>query len=267
MDARSKLAIKYDALLRLAAINTCSGRLPLYIVTEYPKSGGSWVSQLVSDYFQVPFPRNVPPKFESSVMHGHNLYSPFMKNVICVFRDGRDVMVSAYFHMLFQNERNSPILVKKTRHEVDFDDYDNVEKNLPAFIKYLFVEQSRITRPFQFTWPQFYKSWNNTNATIIKYESLVADGVGELSSAILHLTGKEADRARVSEIIEKYSFENQSKRKPGEENTKSFLRSGKPGDWRNKFTREAALMFDHYAGEELIALGYEKDRSWVNDFE
>jgi sulfotransferase family protein len=51
----------------------------------------------------------------------------------------------------------------------------------------------------------------------------------------------------------------------GEENKRSFLRKGVVGDWRNQFSLEAREVFDRYAGEELILLGYEKDRKWVRE--
>jgi len=35
------------------------------------------------------------------------------------------------------------------------------------------------------------------------------------------------------------------------------------GDGRHHFTRDAAEVFDHYAGQTLIDFGYECDRSWV----
>ena len=84
METRLNIQIKIDALKRLFMVNTLSGVLPLYIVTEYPKSGGSWLSSMMSEYLEVPFPRNRRPNFTSSIMHGHMLYSPLMNNVTCL---------------------------------------------------------------------------------------------------------------------------------------------------------------------------------------
>ena len=50
------------------------------------------------------------------------------------------------------------------------------------------------------------------------------------------------------------------------ENISSFLRKGVAGDWKNKFNKEAAMIFDHYAGDMLIKLGYETDHNWINKF-
>lgn len=263
MDNRSNLAIKIDALKRLIMNNTVSKLLPLYIVTEHPKSGGSWVAQMVAEYYQVPFPRNVKPNFESCVMHGHNLSTPFMGNVFCVMRDGRDIAVSSYFHMLFQNDRNSPLLVQRTRQEVTFSDYENIEVNLPAFIEYLFLSKERSDRPFHFSWRQFVRSWVNKDVAKLRYEDLIEDAAGTMAQAIRKVSNVEPDMARLQQIVDKYSFKNQSNRNPGEEDAKSFLRKGQPGDWKVKFSREAGVVFNDYAGKELILLGYEKDSSWV----
>jgi hypothetical protein len=46
----------------------------------------------------------------------------------------------------------------------------------------------------------------------------------------------------------------------------NFLRKGIAGDWKNAFTPEAARVFDAYAGDLLIELGYERDHSWVDQF-
>src|SRR5215208_5603825 len=131
MDDRNRLALKIDQIQRQLMCYTLASVLPLYIVTEYPKSGGTWVSQMLSDYMRVPFPRNHRPRFESCVMHGHYPYSPLLKNTICVIRDGRDVMVSAYYHFLFQTEHNSTYGVKKFRKEMPFKDYENIRQHLP----------------------------------------------------------------------------------------------------------------------------------------
>jgi len=59
-------------------------------------------------------------------------------------------------------------------------------------------------------------------------------------------------------------FEKQSGRKPREESTSRFMRKGIVRDWENHFSKQAAIIFNHYAGKELIRLGYEKDDNWVN---
>jgi len=264
MEARSKISIKLDALQRLIMINTLSGVLPLYIVTEYPKSGGSWLSQMLAEYLEVPFPRNKRPKLESSVMHGHMLSTPFMKNVVCLFRDGRDVMVSLYYHLLFENDRNSTQMVKKARSDLLFDDYEDIHKNLSIFIEYIYTKESSSNSPYRFTWKEFVTDWHNKKAVFVKYEELIEDCHGAMSRVIHDLTTKQIDVPRLEGIVAKYSFENQTKRKPGQENISSFIRKGMPGDWKQKFSVNAAETFHRYYGEQMIQLGYIENKSWIN---
>lgn len=252
---------KINAAQRLVMRHLMSGWLPLYLVTEYPKSGGSWVSQMLSDYFDVPFPRDRRPRLESCVLHGHFLPGPGLRNVCCVLRDGRDVMVSAYYHRLFQHERSGPKLIARNRSRVPFGNYDDVRANLPAFIRYMFETESK--GAWHFRWDEFVDSWAGTGVPIVHYERLLADTPDALGAAIGELTGEAPDRDRLDVIARKYSFENLAQRKAGEEDARSFLRKGIAGDWKAKFTREAAEVFDHYAGRTLIDLGYEANRGWI----
>lgn len=264
MDKRSLLAIKVDALQRLIMNNVLSGVLPLYIVTEYPKSGGTWAAQMLSAYLDVPFPRNERPNLERCVMHGHYLYTPFMRNVVCVIRDGRDVVVSAYYHMLFSNEKNSPYLVEQTRRKNAFKDYDDVTANLPRFIEYLFTVENR--RFLHFNWNEFVDSWlGKPNATLVKYEDMLQSAVQALRPVIEKITGAAVDMYKLAEIEEKFSFRALSKRQAGKEDSRSFLRKGVAGDWKSKFDRAACEVFDYYAGDNLVRLGYAKDRSWIEE--
>lgn len=248
-----------EGIARAIMVYGFSRMLRLYIVTEYPKSGGSWFSQMISEYLNIPFPRNQMPRLRSSIMHGHYLYFPTMKNIIVIFRDGRDVLLSFYFHSFFENELFNHALVDQMRRELPFNDYNDVENNLPKFIRYKFTKKW----PPQFTWSQFVDSWLVRDVATIKYEELLQNPVESFGSALEKLFDKKANYDFISKIVEKYSFRNMSKRNPGYENRSSFLRKGIAGDWKNYFSKEARELFDYYAGEQLIELGYEKDRSWI----
>ena len=254
------LGAKLESVVRLGMCYSFSSCLPLYIVNEYPKSGGTWVSQMLSDYLDLPFSRNQFPKFQSSILHGHYLYFPTLKNVFIVMRDGRDIMVSYYYQSLFKHERFNDRLVEITRRDLDFNKYSDIKNNMPKFIEYKFSNKKHP----RFTWSEFVNSWIDKNAPIIAYEDLLVDPIKVLGEAIQKVCNVQPDEDRLRKISEKYSFKNQTGRNPGDENKLSFLRKGIAGDWRNYFSNEAGQVFNEFAGKELIKLGYEIDDSWID---
>lgn len=255
-----RLSSRLETIKRQCMIRALSASLPLYVVNEYPKSGGSWVGEMLGDLLEVPFPRNRVPSLERSIMHGHYLHSTGMHNVVIVWRDGRDIMTSFYFHAYFKNDRNNGVLVDLMRGSLPFRDYTDVEANLPIFLERM------LTRPItpRFTWQQFVSKWYGfTSAIHVKYESLLDNTAGELGRIIEGMVKATPSTERLEEIVERHSFRMTSGRPAGTEEKTSFLRKGIAGDWKNYFSREACEIFDHYAGNELIRLGYEVDREWV----
>lgn len=255
------IATKLQAAVRYAMVHGLTPISPLYVVNEYPKSGGTWVGQMVSRATGLPFPRNQFPALSTSMMHGHYLRPWGIENALVVWRDGRDMMVSWYHHTLFVNEsgRNAPI-VNELRSRLQFDDYHDVRSNLPAFIEQCFTQY----RPMSFSWPQFVSEWcGRDDVTYVRYEDLRTNGPVELQRIVQALTGETITVNQAAEIVEEFSFARQAGRKPGQENKNSFLRKGIVGDWRNQFSPEACRVFDEYAGEALIKLGYELDHSWA----
>jgi hypothetical protein len=138
---------------------------------------------------------------------------------------------------------------------------DNVRENLAKFIEFMSTYQRGCAD---------YKShltyWLEHDYVTIRYEDLLADTVGELRRALRELKGAEPDMERLEHAVKKNSFEEKAKRARGEENTGNFLRKGVSGDWKNYFTPEVARVFDEYAGDLLIKLGYERDHSWRDRF-
>ena len=243
-------------------VHLLSGPLPLYVVNEFPKSGGTWLGQMLARALGIPFPRNRYPVLRPSIMHGHYLHPAGMRNVVVAWRDGRDVMVSWYHQCLFSHERKNDLQVERARRDLPFADYDDVRGNLPAFIEWSFTRP----RAPRFSWSEFVRRWHPRRDVVhVRYERLREDTPGELARVVAALTGERLDPARAAAIADEFSFERQTGRRAGEEDKRSFLRKGVVGDWRNYFTPEAREVFDAFAGTELVLLGYERDRAWVRD--
>lgn len=255
--------IRARAAKRLMMWHGMSGHLPIYLVPEYPKSGGTWFSQMLSDALELPFYRNTSYQpIRSCVMSGHHLYSPRFKNVTVVIRDGRDTVVSAYYYMCFKNEINRQFGVDRYRKALQFDDYDDIRSNLPRFIEYLYGEHA--TKRFHFGWGEFIDSWLTRDFPIVKYEDLLVTPASELIRVVKTLTGDDLPLESAQRIVENYSFQKVSGRNKGDENQTSFVRKGIAGDWKNHFSKEARQVFDNFAGSQLIQAGYEPNTDWID---
>lgn len=253
---------KIISLSRIILINYFSSKIPYYIVNEYPKSGGSWLGQMIGDLLDIPFPRNRFPILKPSIMHGHYLRRKTMHNVVILWRDGRDVMVSWYHHCLFKNEIDNHSLVKTVTNDLQLKDINAVKFNLPEFIEYSFEKQKHPS----FSWATFVNSWiNQSDVVYLHYEKMRENPVSELQRVVQELTSLKIDDNTVIKVVDKYSFAKMSKRVLGQENKTSFMRKGIVGDWKNYFSQEACEIFSEYAGSELIQLGYEDSSDWVRN--
>lgn len=259
MSYSNWLMTKTQASIRFVMCHILSGTIPLYIVTEYPKSGGTWISQILSDVLKIPSYRNQLPQIRPQVVHCHYRYYSGLKNVFCVMRDGRDVMVSFYFHSLFLREDwlNYHEYVATSR-ALKISKPDNIQENLPRFIEYKFTTKNLP----RFSWSEFARSWLNRDVPIIKYEEMLVFPEKVIKGALAHYSIKP-NTDQIQRAVSKYSFKNLSGRDRGQEDKKSFLRKGISGDWKTHYSLEAKQVFNHYAGETLIKLGYEKDNNWV----
>jgi len=277
LSAVKVISSKAEQAWRLVSLHYLSTIVPFYLVTEYPRSGGTWLSQMVAAGLRLPFPRNQAPLPRRSLLHGHYRASRSLRRLRRIFwlvRDGRDVMVSLYHHYLLWNEKNKkwPADILYHRRMLRFNDYEDVGANLPAFIDFSFNHTP--SRLVKFThpgdWGSFNRSWleqgdlPGSRLSKVRYEDLLNDTKAELTRILTETTGRPPDPVAVQSIVGRYAFSRQAGRTRGQEDSGSFLRKGIAGDWRNYFTAEAAQVFDRHAGDVLVRLGYESDRSWAS---
>lgn len=228
----------------------------IIVVNEFPKSGGTWVSNLVSTALGLPFYDNVTPPLTPQILKGH-FYNPWtMNRGVLVWRDGRDVMVSWYHHC-FHKFKDIPInhrTVDHMRAKYNFADYDDVRANLPAFL------ETEMKTPFypSFTWPQFVERWHGNRRMVhVRYEDMRNDPNAELGR-ILRMLGRDSSDADIQAAIDKFDIKKVlvQREKTGD-TSRNFVRAGKVGGWRDIYTDEALQIFDHYGGQALKALGYD----------
>lgn len=257
----------WNLLNRASRSALLNGALPwnFYpLVNEYPKSGGSWLAQMLAEALELPNPRRRLPMLRSSMMHGHYLWPMNMRNIVMVWRDGRDVMVSFYYHLVADNNFAGATAKAHSRKLMGVSDVDDIGANLPRFIE--LVSEGKL-HP-RFGWGDFHRRWKDNPQVLAstRYEAMLEDAGAELFRLQAALGGTRS-RDVCKEIADRFSFERQANRQRGEADNSSFLRKGIAGDWKNHFSPEAAHVFDRYCGAALVDLGYEQDRGWVSRFE
>ena len=268
----SRWWLTLNGLIRHAMVYGVPGCGPSKtVLTEYPRSGGTWVCQMIAEYLGIANTRNRLPPRRRCVIHGHYPRIPRMvraNDIVVMWRDGRDVMVSFYYYVLFERPTSLAGQAEAYRRRLSIEDAADVRRYLPRFIEHFLANglpRGSWLRIHSMTWPQFVDAWKNQPGQVeTSYEAMSANASCEMGRIVEALSDAEIDRARLDSCIAKFSFEKVAGRARGEEKTDSFARKGVVGDWKSRFSREAREIFDHYAGQALIELGYEADRSWID---
>lgn len=229
------------------------------VLTEYPKSGGTWLSQMLSEALAIPYPRNRLPHFGSQIIHG--CYLDVNRNIdtIVVWRDGRDVMVSYYYHIMFEKPITSARFSAKLKRQLEVSATQDIVEVMPRFIEWAFTGGYP-----GYSWSEFVRRWYGRSGVVFtSYEAVTEDPLRELKKVLNHFDRVDHSDEQLAQIVDAYSFQSQTNRKPGEEDPWSFVRKGIVGDWKNVFNKECCEIFNHYASDELKLLGYEQDDKWV----
>ncbi len=265
IDQVAAVVMAMRAKMRSAAsqvvARTVAARLGQITITEYPKSGGTWVTQLLGGALSLPDNRHRLPPLRKAMLHGHFLSPIGLRRVVVVWRDGRDVLVSWYHHCFHPHNPESVALSRRVVRETGINDPRDIRANLPRFIEWSFTRQ----RSPPFSWSRFADVWHGEQDAIhTSYEALQRDTFSEIVRLCTALGQDVPPAEKITEVISRFSFKRQTDgRQPGQESPSSFLRKGIVGDWRNVFSPESRRIFDYHAGKQLISLGYEPDTAWV----
>jgi len=234
-------------------------RMNISYVMEYPKCGGTWVSDLLRSYLDISaqYGKSAFAR-KNAVIQRHELPQPYHCNPIIVIRDPRDMLVSFYFFELYRNRDFNKKLLKKIAFETTNSDTINLSRYIEYKLKY----------PHQsipgFSFEHFIERWKKViNSHFVKYEDLQTDTMDELKKMLIYL-GVEIDASRMEYAIEKCSFKNVSGgRNQGSHDPSAFRRKGIVGDWKNYFQSDLKRLVDMYLGETLVELKYELDHKWA----
>jgi hypothetical protein len=236
-------------------------------LVSYPKSGNTWTRFLVANLAypeqQVDFStiNQLTPDPEAATKHelaearrpriikSHAYFDPRYPRVIYIVRDPRDVLLSEY-HFDIKRERigeNFPL-----------EDY------VPRFLK-------RNTEHNYGTWSENVGSWfyvrrNSPDFLMVRYESLLSDGMRELTR-IAEFLGIPPDADRLKLALEKSSADRMRELEKKQAHLwsstretrqdKPFVRAAKAGGWKAELPPRGAAIVESAWGDLMKELGYE----------
>jgi Sulfotransferase domain len=238
----------------------------IFLVT-YPKSGTTWMRFLIGNYLtgnQCNYSNlySIMPglhvsdqessnwcKFQPRFIQSHFPFTPDYRKVVYVVRDGRDVAVSFYFH-----------LIKHWHLDIE-----------TPFSEFL-VQFNGGSFAHKTPWADHVLNWLDNSPSdflLVRYEDLQDNAAVELTK-VLEFAGLSVDSDAVQSALEfssferlqqyeKYQFHLSNSPLALSDSSIQFMRKGQVGDWRNYFTEELLEQFMQVHGKALERLGYLSD--------
>jgi hypothetical protein len=239
------------------------GPLRVCHVVEFPKCGGSWISNIIRSYVGSNFNEGYRLIGRDEVIQKHLRYRPDLTRVVVVVRDPRDMFVSAYYHETSFTDREKSLPIER---------YFRRDPNRPIaedFAEYLEAKLLHVTHP-RFFYSQFLDSWlGRPGVCMVRYEDFLEDAEAQLIRVVRFLE-RPVELDRIRSAVSENSFENTTRRLDGverstgvEDNTR-FVRKGIAGDWKNHFNKKSGQLIEKFEGSSLRRLGYELDGRWVS---
>lgn len=255
-------ALSHDVTLQIGA--RWGKNFPMHFVCGYPRSGTSWISEVLADYLNLPRPREyVLPLAFPCVVHTHAEAKRNIRPCIYVVRDGRDCLVSAYTRMVKRLAARQGILAKHYRKLFGANaDLSDARRYFPIFVDdMLSSPKGTVTN-----WGMHVGSWldragDDLGVVVVSYEKLLDEGVGYLDERLRQLYGG-SEYAALEEAFGRHSIA--AVQQFGEARAGTSVRKGIAGNWVNWFDRATAQRFHEVCGETLIRMGYEDGTAWVS---
>ncbi len=227
------------------------------VLTEFPKSGGSWIATMIGDALEIPkrdinvrtgfdlFEINQHPWYKGveeldfptqSVIKSHELPDStlidFDATFIHLVRDGRDVVVSKWF---FEKE----FCVKNGI-------TSSFNRNFDEYVKDVAQD-----------WTTYILAWAKKGVLTVRYEDFLSEPVNVLGDLLKQVTGYDLQKSFLEEIVYKNSKEKFSESLSKTFRSNTFVRKGISGDWQNHFSKKNIESFNSVARNAMSLLGYD----------
>lgn len=248
---RNRLLLKFEGLYRRSFITFIADKSRSILLTEYPKSGASWFSLMLSEASGIVFPRNEFPKARVSLFQGHYLKHYGMRKTIVMWRDPKDIMVSWYYHSVIGNEQTNPSFIDETRQAIQAEPPYQLTNNFSRFLEYAFSGKMSPG----FTWNDFFDTWwGKSDCIHVNYEQLKRQPKETLSRVLAELSLEAC--SDLNAVVDKYSIKKSKAVNSQNKLENRFIRKGVIGDWKNEFSDHDQQLFRQLTGTRLKTSGY-----------
>ena len=240
--------------------------LPTIFHLTHLKAGSQWVYSILAsaapDRIVIPddelsqftrqpiLPGMIYPTLYLTYEEFSTVTTPQPQSKFVVIRDLRDTLISLYYSARYSHSLGYLFSREQRR------DFLNGVSKETGLHRLMVTQLSRVAR--------IQTSWVNSGEPLFRYESLLADEVGQFSN-LFRICGLELAPEQIRNIVDFCSFERQSGRDRGVEDIMSHRRKGIVGDWSNHLSGPLLAEFKEYFDEVLIETGYEANRDWGLD--
>ncbi|MBN2906943.1 MAG: sulfotransferase domain-containing protein [Rhodobacteraceae bacterium] len=238
------------------------GRAPFIVLTEFPRSGGNWIRDMLGDALQLPVPRfsRLPVTFRA-IIHNHDHRVIDGHDIVYVLRDGRDVFLSHFDKTVTTYLEGSPSVRKRVL---------GLHPSLALLARGAARDDVDLSMFYHEWMTRPLGSWVNCGAhvlpwisttraqvTTLRYEDMKTAPEATLARATATLSTRPVSRETIAFAVARNSFEAQTGRKPGEKCLDSTKRQGLAGAWKTQMPPDLQARFHSDFGHVLKAAGYE----------
>ncbi len=235
-------------------------------IAGLPKSGTSWIETMLASYpgyTLIAHPEITKFDYEHNGTHRFEMRQDFftrLGDALCVIKihchgSANNVRIlheaGIPYCVLYRDLRDAAVshvsYVRRTPWHPEYPTYQKLDtrKGLQHFGRTLLPE-----------WRDWIHSWNtrrDRNRSLeMTYEQMLTDTAGSMKKVVRLFQLPEEPLER---IIDTNRFGRL-------ENTSTFFRKGRSGDWVNHFDAELKDQFKSVIGEDLVRWGYERNLDW-----
>ena len=227
-------------------------------INGFPSSGTNWLCHRASRYFGAlifePWTHLIRD-VRRHVCHLHHLVDAAVAQARTLYnvRDGRDALVSRYMRLSPNpNDQRPARAFKQVTSPIC--QKENAREQLLASIGWYFTE----TRFSSMNWACHIRSAIDMDLPRLTFKNLKRAPVETLEPLFARVSGQPVIRTRLEKVVEEMEFS-----RIRNDESAHHLRKSQVGEWRSLFTRNAREVFGRHAQDALEAMGYERDRGWI----